>query len=337
MYFKNFNKVALTMMIATNLMGDDYYCYNNPNTPECQIPVEILTDPSFTSSSAQGAFNSAYINQISSTGTIEAGSTNEGVVGGGSTGSSGGKGYGGSLSATNIYMDGYEVSALPLSLGLTDTLKLNLLVTYIKNTDTEQEGIGDSSIGIGYSAGKAYELGNFRSGLTLTMPTGDEEKDLSTEVHTLALGGGYSYEFLEQEAKLSIDVSYSSQVKMPRVGFNMGDIFDNDNILCSKDHYIEYGDKKMLSFAYNQGFFGVFSTNIKYIINEVEPTTISNVLQDDYAKYEDISFTLTSMLFETVKVTLGMVYPYKETYAKGLKDTVKERENSYIVSATLAF
>ena len=231
MKFKNYPcpLIFLSIFSINAYCDSSYYCTQYPNSPQCSSSLILTTDPSNTSSNSQTMFNTSYINQVIGAGSSMYATTSSSgkqtqiesdsdvtIVDSDKGNKDKNTQPKGSVTASNIFSNEVDIKAIPISFNINEMITLNSMVTYVNNKITKQQGIGDSAIGIGFNFNNIGDLGKVNTGVTLAIPTGDEDKKLSSEVHSLTINGGYTKRFMEAESKISIEGSYTRQITMPQ-------------------------------------------------------------------------------------------------------------------------
>ncbi|QSZ43183.1 hypothetical protein GJV85_13490 (plasmid) [Sulfurimonas aquatica] len=291
---------------------DDYYCFNNPGTPECNVPVELLTDPTYTSSSSQAKFNASYVSAIVTSGGSFIPGSSSGTKSSTSTGS---------IALNTIISDDNMINVYPFSLFITKNLLFEITVSSIRSKEHDMS-YGDSSYGLKYNFQNILAIDSLTVGANFTIPTGDRDKGYSSLTNRVSLSLALKKYIQEDKLYFSVNTMFVTEINEPIYG------------LCTTE-YIEYGDSAMVTAILGQSLLNNLSLNIKYILNSISSTTISDVKQDDAVIYQDIAFSVDSSIFN-IPLSFGYLIPHREFYADGIADQPR-RSDSFFFSISNPF
>lgn len=340
-----YNISIYLMLLSTNIIAqDNYFCYYNPDSPSCTSSPTSYTTNTKSSDELSALFltNKSYmLNAIDSFSytskkvvktviqeDISAGSSQE------------------VIETTLLYVfdeqkiknhkNTFHIESATLINQTTKTLfipisfELNPYITYsanfsyVLNSLTNTQGLGDSFIGVKICTDELDAFGNFDTSLHLSIPTGDEKQGLGV--------GEYIWTFNLSWQKYMKDLS--SKVSLS---------YAKDIAFNSEYATIKYAQSHLLSLHYDYEITNNFQLNTNYTLLAKESTYIADKSQKDGGIYHDLFVGVgaadifkNSNYFNNFNIHLGVIYPLSVTYAN---DDVnyKTREISYYLSLQKQF
>lgn len=288
-------------------VADDYYCFNNPGSPGCEIPIELLTDSSYTSSSSLAAFNAGYVNHIVSDGgsfTSDSDGSNASSKDGNSIGS---------IGVISVFSKQLYVNVFPLTFQLSDNFFIEGSASTIVNLETGTSGMGDSSVGFAYRLNDTSFIDSFLFGARMSLATGDASKGFSTSTNIVTANSSLKNYSQNKLSYIGLNASYSHEVKIARLNS------------CSAD-YIDLGDSLILSATYTKIFPQLLSINLKYVSTNIDNTTIVNIEQKDGKYYQDFVMSINTSIYG-LPFSTGVSLTYNQAYFQSFTDlnTIEEK------------